>query len=232
MSSCLCNLGRMSSLEFKDTVPVKAQVGLPHRWWNVVIHIAALILNALNISCGSKSSWLFDGPWAWLFFADQRKQCAAQVWGRSSWASAQATVWRRYVLRRFHHEDGRVTKVHNHFPHFLDDFSVHASSKVRSLKDEDSSSFGSTSSTHGLSTVSDFGVEPPPLTSFRQPWLHYYDIFARNGFRSYLRVIRKIIFNSAMGDLLIHRDSSSVEYNTRSPTKTSLVKTCSSSFWL
>ena len=40
----VCNLGRMSSLEFEDTVPVKAKVGLPHRLWTAVIHIATLIL--------------------------------------------------------------------------------------------------------------------------------------------------------------------------------------------
>ena len=41
----------------------------------------------------------------------------------------------------------------------LDDVSIHAFYKVRSLNDEDSSGFRSTSSTHCLSTVSDFGVE-------------------------------------------------------------------------
>ena len=44
MANRVCILGRISSLEFKDTVPVKAKVGLPHRWWNVVIHISTLIL--------------------------------------------------------------------------------------------------------------------------------------------------------------------------------------------
>ena len=40
----MCNLGRTSSLEFEDSVTVKAKVGLHHRWWNAVIHIATLIL--------------------------------------------------------------------------------------------------------------------------------------------------------------------------------------------
>ena len=44
--------GRISSLKFKDTVPVKAKVGLPHRWWNVVIHISTLILVfMMRLSC-------------------------------------------------------------------------------------------------------------------------------------------------------------------------------------
>ena len=38
----MCNLGRMSSLEFENSVPVKAKVGLLHRWWNAVIHIATI----------------------------------------------------------------------------------------------------------------------------------------------------------------------------------------------
>ena len=50
-----------------------------------------------------------------------------------------------------------------------------------------------------------------------EQWLHYYDIFVRNGFGSYLRVMRKVTFNSTMSDWLNHRDSSSVEYNARSP---------------
>ena len=54
-------------------------------------------------------------------------------------------------------------------------------------------------------------------------WLHYYDIFVRNGFGSYLRVMRKVTFNSAMDDWFIYRDSSSVEYNAGIPTKTSPV---------
>ena len=41
-------------------------------------------------------------------------------------------------------------------------------------------------------------------SQFGERWLHYYDIFARNGFKSYFMVIRKFIFNSTMGDLLIH----------------------------
>ena len=78
----VCNLGRMSSSEFEDSVPVKAKVGLPHRWWNAVIHIATLILafmailfciggseeRAEHFLAAAKSSWLFQGPWAWLFF--------------------------------------------------------------------------------------------------------------------------------------------------------------------
>ena len=63
-----------------------------------------------------------------------------------------------------------------------------------------------------------------------EQWLHYYNIFVRNGSGSYLWVMRKIIFHSVMGDWLIHRDSSSVEYNARNPTKTSPVKSGSSLF--
>ena len=80
---------------------------------------------------------------------------------------------------------------------------------------------------HYLSTDSDFNVDPTTDFIPTKEWLHYYDIFARNCFKSYLRVIRQFIFNSAMGDLLIHKDSSSVEYYTASPTKTSPVKSCS-----
>ena len=65
-----------------------------------------------------------------------------------------------------------------------------------------------------------------------EQWLHFYDIFLRNAFGSYLQVMRKIIFNSAMGDWLIHEDGSSVEYNAGSPSKTSPVKSCSSLFWV
>ena len=69
-------------------------------------------------------------------------------------------------------------------------------------------------------------------TDFTQTeqWLHYYNIFVRNGFGSYLRVMRKVTFNSTMSDWLIHRDSSSVEYNAGSPTTTSPVKSCISLF--
>ena len=50
---------------------------------------------------------------------------------------------------------------------------------------------------HCLSTVSDFGADTTDFIQTKQ-WLHYYDIFARNGFRSYFRVIRKFIFILAM----------------------------------
>ena len=94
----VCNLGRMSSTEFEDSVTVKAKVGLPYRWWNAVIHIATLILaimamlfcigaskeRAEQYHTVAKSSWLFDGSWAWLFFfgsfsASNQEQRAREV---------------------------------------------------------------------------------------------------------------------------------------------------------
>ena len=50
-----------------------------HGHVNPCVHDEALFVwskwNALDIPCGSKSSWLFDGPWALLFFA------VRTVWG-------------------------------------------------------------------------------------------------------------------------------------------------------
>ena len=72
----MCNLGRMFSLEFEDSVSVKAKVGLLHGWRNAVIYIATLIFawrgsfvgaseeRAEHFLAAAKSSWLFDGPWA------------------------------------------------------------------------------------------------------------------------------------------------------------------------
>ena len=52
MAKTVCATWQNSSLEFKDTFPVKAKVGLPHRWWNVVWHIATLILVfMMRLSC-------------------------------------------------------------------------------------------------------------------------------------------------------------------------------------
>ena len=68
-----------SSLEFKDTVPVKAKVGLhsflveslPHRWWNVVILIATLTL-VFTMRLSFWSKWI-----CWTFLA------AASLFGSS-----------------------------------------------------------------------------------------------------------------------------------------------------
>ena len=74
--------------------------------------------------------------------------------------------------------------------------------------------------TYGLGTVSIFFVTSSTTDFIRtEQGLHCNNIFVRNGFRSYLRVRRKFIFISIMSDWLIHRDSSSVEYNARRPSK-------------
>ena len=74
-------------------------------------------------------------------------------------------------------------------------------------------------------------TEAPNQRRQRTAW-DYYDIFIWIGFGSYLRVTREVIFSPVMGDWLIHRDNSSVEYNVGSPTKFSPTKSRSSLLWV
>ena len=104
--------------------------------------------------------------------------------------------------------------------------------RVASTSSDDNGSFGSTSSTHYLGTVSVFVTSSTTYFIQTEQWLHYYDIFMRIGSGSYLRVMREVIFSPVMGDWLFHRDSSSVEYNAGSPTKTSSTKSRSFLFWV
>ena len=65
-----------------------------------------------------------------------------------------------------------------------------------------------------------------------EQWLPFYDIFFRNAFGSYLRVMRKVTFSPVMSYWLIHEDGSSVEYIAGSPSKTWPVKSCRFLFWV
>ena len=87
--------------------------------------------------------------------------------------------------------------------------------------------------TYGLGTVSIFFVTSSTSNFIRtEQGLHYKNIFVGNGFGCYLRVRREVIFSPVMGDWLIHRDISSVEYNGGSPTKISPMKSRSFLFWV
>ena len=57
-----------------------------------------------------------------------------------------------------------------------------------------------------------------------EQYLHFYDIFVRNTFGSYLQVMPKVTFSPVISHWLIRVDFSPVEYNARSPSKTSPVK--------
>ena len=187
----MCNLGRMSSLEFEDSVPVKAKVGLPHRWWNAVKHITTFIFAfVVRLFClqqvkmrrhflaTAKSSWLFDGPWAWLFLAD------CTVWGL-----VQQT--RGSGLHGFLSRPSETERERQRFlvpvPSGMD---RNLWLKVCSLNDEDSSSFGSTCqrTAWGLFQI----LVSSSTTDFIQTeqWLHHYDTFVRNGFENYLWVMQ------------------------------------------
>ena len=111
--------------------------------------------------------------------------------------------------------------------------SITITKRVASTSSDDDGSFGSTSSTRCLGTVSVFCGE------FHHA-LHLNRTVATLLRRLHADRLWELLAGDArghlqsyhMGDWLIHRDSSSVEYNTRSPTKTSHTKSRSSLFWV